>query len=62
MSSLREQVANFQVAPKYGIRIGEDNADLLIGLMLERVAYELLGETLEVNTPDDILGRLKGML
>ena len=33
MSTLRERVASFQVFPKYGIQIGEDNADLLIGMV-----------------------------
>lgn len=56
MSTLREQVANFIVAPKYGLKLGEENADLLIGMIRgsvnkskkkELTLAELLPKTLE---------------
>jgi len=37
MRTLRERVTNFQIAPKYGIQIGEDNADLLIGMISDEL-------------------------
>ena len=45
MSTLRQQVAAFQIAPKYNICIGEDNADLLIGLISDGLKKE---ETVEM--------------
>lgn len=36
MMNLQKQVAAFQVAPKYNICIGQDNANLLLGLILDR--------------------------
>ena len=50
MSSLRDKVASFQIAPKYNICIGGDNADLLIGLILDEVSSNVLGETYDGGT------------